>query len=94
MLSAVCFRPVSVGSMACGSHTAVLLAALDDRAADPAVARVELAGARLVGVIGVAAVAMFVEGAFEHVVCSFESSELGAAVLELHTELPNSCSCG
>jgi hypothetical protein len=33
-------------------------------------------------------------GAFEHVVGPFECGELGAAVLELDTELSNSCSCG
>jgi hypothetical protein len=94
MLSAVNLGPMIIGSVACGSDPAVLLASLDDEAADAAEARVELAGAWLVGVVVVATVVVFVDCAFENVVRAFESGELGAAVLELDAKLSKSCSCG
>jgi len=72
----------------------VLLAALDDEAADAAPARVELAGARLVGVVGVATVDVFLDLALEHVVGPFERGELGPPVLELDAKLAKSGSCG
>ena len=93
MLSAVNLGPMIIGSVACGTDSAVLLAALDNRAADPAVPRVELAGARLVRVVAVAAVIVLIERSGEHVVCSLESGELGSPVFELDAELSKSASC-
>jgi len=94
MLSAVNFGPMSIGSVACGADAAVLLAALDDESAEPAPARIELAGARLVGVVAVAAVVVVVDLALEDVVCALERGELGALVLEQDAKLSKSCSCG
>ena len=85
---------VSVGSVACCADPAVLLAALDDDAADAAKARVELARARLLGVVAVATVGVLLDLALEYVVGPLESGELGAAVLELDAELSKSGSCG
>ena len=94
MLSAVRLRPMEIGSMACGADPAVLLAALDDVAADPAVPRVELAGAGVVGMAVVAAVVMLVDGALEDVGGAFECGELGAAVLQEDPKLSKNASCG
>ena len=69
----------------------VLLAALDDCAADPAVPGVQLAGARLVGVERVAAVVVVVDGALENVGGALEGRELGAPVLELDAKFLKSC---
>jgi hypothetical protein len=93
MLSAVRLGPVSVGSVACAADAAVLLAVLDDDAADAAPPRVELPSAGPVGVVAVAAVLVLVDLALEHVVGSLERGELGAAVLELDAELSESRSC-
>jgi hypothetical protein len=94
MLSAVCVGAVCIGCVGRGADAAVLLAALDDEAADAAPARVELAGAWLVGVVAVATVGVFLDLALEHVVGSFERGELGPPVLELDAELSKSRSCG
>jgi len=90
VLSAVCFGAVRIGSVGCGSDPAVFLTALDDEAADATPARVELAGARLVGVVGVATVDVFLDLALEHVVGPFERGELGPPVLELDAKLSKS----
>lgn len=94
MLSAVNLVPVIIGSVACGSDSAVLLAAADDEPAETTEARVELAGAWLVRVVAVAAVVVLVSGSLEYVVGPLERCEFGAPVLELHTEFSNSGSCG
>ncbi len=93
MLSAVCLGPVSIGSVACGSDSAVFLAALDDLPADATEARVELAGARLVGVVAVAPVVVFVDLAIEYVCGPLECCELRSSVLELNAKLAKGRSC-
>jgi hypothetical protein len=79
--------------MACGADPAVVLAALDDCAAGPAVPRVQFAGARFVGVVGVAAIIVFVDGSLEDIGGTLECGEFGAPVLELDANLSKSCSC-
>jgi hypothetical protein len=93
MLSAVCFGAVKIGSMACGTDAAVLLAARDDRAAETAPPRVELSGTLVVGVIVLAAVIVLGGGALEHVAGTLKHGELGVAVRELVVKLPKSSSC-
>jgi hypothetical protein len=94
MLSAVNFGPMTIGSVACGPDATVLLAALDDEPAEPAPARIELAGARLVRVVTVASVVGVVDLALEDVVDALERGELGALMLEQDAKLSKSCSCG
>lgn len=93
MLSAVCCRAMTIGSVGCGTDAAVLLAAFDDEPADPAEPRVELAGARTVRVVTVAVVVVLVDRTLEHVGGALERGELGAPVRELDLELAKSGSC-
>ena len=90
MLSAVCLGPVIIGKVGCGANASMCLAPPDNVAACAAPARVELAGAWAVGVVGVAPVVVLVGLAGEHIFGSFEGCELGSPVLELDAELSQS----
>jgi hypothetical protein len=91
--SGVRFNAVKLGSVGCAADAAVLVAAEDRRPALGAPAREELAGARGVGVIAVAAVGVFGETSLEHVAGALERAELHAAIPELGVELSQYPSC-
>lgn len=93
MLSAMLGGPMIVGIVTCRSDSAVLLAASDDVAAEPAPATVDLAGAGAVRVVPIAAVGVLGGGAPEGVPGALEHGELGVSEVELVLQLPKSSNC-
>jgi hypothetical protein len=83
----MCFVAVKPGSVGCAADPAVLVAAEDDRAALVAPAREDLAGARAVGMVAVAAAGVCGEPPDEHVARPLEHSELGAVPSDNVVEL-------
>ena len=75
----MCFVAVKPGSVGCAADPAVLVAAEDRRAALRAPTGKELASARAVGAVAVAAVGVLGEPPGEHVSGALELGELGQA---------------
>lgn len=84
---------MKIGSVACGADPAVRLAAEREVAADPAVPRVDLAGAWAVGVVPVASILVLADGSLEDVEGPLDGGELDEAPVPLGAKLPKSSSC-
>ena len=76
----MCLDVVKAGSVGCAADAAVLVAAEERRAARVAPARVELAGARALEVVAVAAAGVPGEASPEDVAGPFVAGEFGAAL--------------